>query len=511
MTSLSRLAVSLAGRPHLITPAAAEELMAQIAGADPRALRSERSLTAWLRARLSLQANAVRPAAFDDEGMDYDPLPPGGEAYSPLWMGGIDEELDWGMSLKDGIACLNVDAALYSKGSEWCGDWFHGYDTLTQAVRDAMADDRVKGLFISMDSPGGVVAGGLDTLVKTLRKAEKPVWTHAEQACSAAYWISAQTDRILAPRFGLTGSIGAVMIHVSMKGALDKAGFQVTPITFGERKMSLAEFNVLDEEGLADLQAMVDECGKQFVAAVTAGRPQLTEEALIATRAKVYDAYHSEDERSGLALGFVDEILSEEDAFGAFRDHLTSAASAPAPAAKAAHTPSTTKGTDMAGKTSTARADARAQKRASLEAQLKAMDEEEKAEEEELEEGAETPADDKDPDAPSAEDDEEDDPDAPAPAAFEDDESKQAKREAIVAYADKANLSAFGQELAGQKGITLAGAKRLIDAAARGHKLSGRRDIGVSTLGAGNGQANRGNALKAAAQKRNEARKAARR
>lgn len=515
MTSLSKLAVSLTGRPHLITPTAAQEMMNQLATADPRVLRSDRSVTAYLRARLSGLANAVRPHAFEDEDAFADPLPPGGEAYSPLWMNGHDEDLDWGMSLKDGIACLNVDTPLYSKGAEWCGDWFHGYDTLTQAVRDAMTDDRVRGLFISMDSPGGVVAGGLETLERTLRDANKPVWVHAEQACSAAYWISAQADRILAPKAGMTGSIGAVMVHVSVKAALDKAGFTVTPITFGDRKMAMAEFNQLDEEALNDLQAMVDECGRQFIDAVTKGRPSLTAEALIATRAKVYDAYHSEDERSGLALGFVDEIMSEEDAFGAFRDDLTSAASAPAPAAKAATTPSTAKGTDMAGKTTMARADARARKRASLEAQLKAMDEEDKAEDEELEQNADDP---EDPDAPPAdlEDDEEDDGDAPSsasspdePDAAEEDENKAARREAILAHAHKKGMGALGSELAGSKTVTLSQAKRLIDAAARGDKLQARRDHGVAVMGTGRSEKRgKGAGLKAAAQKRNEARQA---
>ncbi len=514
MTSLSKLAVNLTGRPHLITPGAAQEMMNQLAAADPRVLRSERSVTAYLRARLSGLTNGVRPHAFDEDGPLADPLPPGGEAYSPLWMNGHDEDLDWGMSLKDGIACLQVDTPLYSKGAEWCGDWFHGYDTLTQAVRDAMTDDRVRGLFISMDSPGGVVSGGLETLETTLRAANKPVWVHAEQACSAAYWISAQADRILAPRAGLTGSIGAVMVHVSTKAALDKAGFVVTPITFGDRKMAMAEFNQLDEEALNDLQAMVDECGRQFIDAVTQGRPSMTAEALMATRAKVYDAYHSEDERSGLALGFIDEIMSEEDAFGAFRDDLTSAVSAPAPAAKAAQSPSKTKGTDMERTKTTARASARATKRAALEAQLKALDDEEMAEEEELEEGNSDPDEDEPSDASAEGDDEEDgapsaSSDDDEPSAADEEEHKAARREAILAHADKKGMTALGAELAGSKTVTLAQAKRLIDAAARGDKLQARRDHGVRTLGTGRTDKQaKGAGLKEAAQKRNAARAA---
>ena len=278
--------------------------------------------------------------------------------------------------------------------------------------------------------------------------------------------------------------------------------------------MAMAEFNQLDEEALNDLQAMVDECGRQFIDAVTQGRPSMTAEALIATRAKVYDAYHSEDERSGLALGFIDEIMSEEDAFGAFRDDLTSAVSAPAPAAKAAQSPSNTKGTDMERTKTTARASARATKRAALEAQLKALDDEEMAEDEELEDGNSDPDEDE-PAAASAEGDDEEDgapsasSDDDEPSAADEEEHKAARREAILAHADKKGMSALGAELAGSKTVTLAQAKRLIDAAARGDKLQARRDHGVRTLGTGRtDKQSKGAGLKEAAQKRNAARAA---
>ncbi|MEO0879229.1 MAG: hypothetical protein AAFY22_05890, partial [Pseudomonadota bacterium] len=171
-------------RPLLMRPEAAAALLDQIAAADATAVRSPRRVGAFMRRRHAL-ADAPRPAAFDDDYVAPDPIPPGGYAYAPLWLDEPDDELDFGLSLKDGIAILRVDTALDVTGEEWCGMWFHGYDTIAAAIATAFADDRVKGLMLSLDSPGGVVDSGLYAVAEQIRQGRaaaggKPVWVHAD-------------------------------------------------------------------------------------------------------------------------------------------------------------------------------------------------------------------------------------------------------------------------------------------------------------------------------------------
>lgn len=321
------LATRYARRPLLLEPTAARDLATRIRALDDRAFARPGRLQAFLRrvglAGASSDASGARIMAMDD---DYDYAPPPIEqrlAYSPLWAG---EPEDYGFcwSLKDGIALMQCDTPLVERGEEFCGVAYHGYDTLKAAIGEAMADSRVRGVFLRMSSPGGVVAGGLPALAQFMRQARatgnstgKPIHVHADMACSAAYWICAQADRITAPRVGLVGSIGAVLVHENYASALEKAGVEITPIQFGEQKTAGAWWEALSPEAKADLQAEIDQCGRDFVADVTLGRPVLSSEVLIGTQARVFMAHHDDAARSGLGLGFVDAICSEEEAFEA--------------------------------------------------------------------------------------------------------------------------------------------------------------------------------------------------
>lgn len=363
------LATRYARRPLLLEPAAALRLAEQIRGLDARAFARPGRLDAFLR-RVGLAgfaardpASAARIQAMEDDDY-YAPPPPLEErlAYTPLWAGEADD-LGYCWALKDGIALMQCDTPLVERGEEFCGVVYHGYDTLKKAIAEAVADDRVRGVFIRMASPGGVVAGGITALAKFMREvratgnaAGKPIHVHADMACSAAYWISAQADRITAPKVGLVGSIGAVLIHESYAGALKEYGLEVTPIQFGAQKTAGNWWSALSAEAKADLQAEIDQVGRDFVADVNLGRPALTPETLIGTEARVFLGDHDEAARSGLEIGFVDAIRSEEEAF----EDLYAEVSPPEPALGAVQRVSATgpsastprKETPMAGQAS---------------------------------------------------------------------------------------------------------------------------------------------------------------
>lgn len=314
---LAVMATRYAGRPILLLPRAAEELAHRIRAVDERAFSRPSRLGALMR-------TLSRPLAMDDDDGDSGTPPPAMHerlAYMPLYIGDADDAgFCW--TLKDGVALMCADTALTDRGEEYCGVAYHGYDTLLAGMREALADDRVKGLFLRLASPGGVVAGGLPALAEFMRANRalaggKPIWVYADMACSAAYWIAAQADRILAPAVGMIGSIGAVLVHEDWSGYLEKNGIKVTPIQFGAKKTDGAPWSPLSPGASADIQAEIDQCGRDFVADVIAGRAQLTREAVLATEAACYMGRHDEAARSALDLKLVDEISSEEAAFAA--------------------------------------------------------------------------------------------------------------------------------------------------------------------------------------------------
>lgn len=317
--SLATVAARHTGRPLLMTHDAAAGLAQRLREVDARAFERPGRISALLRRIGSVGRG--QPMAMEDE--DAPPPEPFHvqAAYSPLYIGEPDD-VGYCWSLKDGVALMEADTALSDRGEVFCGTVYHGYDTLLAGMQEAAADSRVGGIFIRMASPGGVVAGGLPTLAEWMRANRqaaggKPIHVYADMACSAAYWISAQADKIWAPRVGLVGSIGAVIVHEDWSAALKEYGVNITAIQFGASKTDGAWWEALSPTAKAALQAEIDQCGRDFVADVAAGREKLTPEALIETQAAVYMANHDEKALSGLDLGFVDEISGEEAAFSA--------------------------------------------------------------------------------------------------------------------------------------------------------------------------------------------------
>lgn len=346
MTDIALLASRYAGRPLLMTAEAAEQLAHRIRTIDARAFERPGRISALLR-RVGLanggKANvgADRRTAFameDDDGVPAIPLEEQ-LAYSPRWLGDV-EDTGFCWSLKDGVALICCDTVLVERGDEFCGQVWHGYDTLLLAMREAMADVRVRGIFLVLDTPGGVAGSGLPELAAYMRGTReaaggKPIWVYARMACSAGYWILASGDHAIAGRFAYVGSCGAVVGHENHSGALSKAGIEITTIEFpeGALKTEGGRWKGLSDAGRAAWQSDINELGQTFFADLQAGRPQLTSEKLMAMRADAFMAQHADPERSGLALGLVDAIATEEEAFAQLVAHVSAPADDTQPAA----------------------------------------------------------------------------------------------------------------------------------------------------------------------------------
>lgn len=336
MSNLTGLAARHVGRPLLLTPRAAIELANRVRAVDADAVVKPGRFSALLR---KLAGQDRRPSAMDDDG-DYEPVPMETRlAYAPLYAGEPD---DYGFcwTLKDGVALMQVDKPLLDRGEIFCGEVYHGYDTILQGLREASEDDRVRGIFIRESTPGGVVASGLPALAEFMREkgargGGKPIHVYADMACSAGYWMASSADKIVAGRVGLVGSIGAVIVHENWSGALEKAGIQITPIQFGEAKTDGAWWAELSDRARTDLQAEIDQCGRDFVADVVAGRPQLSEAEVLATQAAVFMGHHDDSARSALALKLIDSIASEEAAFSELRDQVAGSPSVSVPGSTA--------------------------------------------------------------------------------------------------------------------------------------------------------------------------------
>ena len=181
---------------------------------------------------------------------------------------------------------------------------------LVQAV-DALAKDRsVAAVVLTVDSPGGSVAGG-ESLHDALERvaAAKPVVTvMGGTAASAGYMISLPAARIFASNATLTGSIGVILETGNAAGLLDKLGLSAEAIISGPLKDQPSLTHGLSPAGRDYLQGLVGDLFGQFVTMVSQARHMDEAHVRQLADGRAYSG------RQALALGLVDEIGGEADA-----------------------------------------------------------------------------------------------------------------------------------------------------------------------------------------------------
>ena len=181
---------------------------------------------------------------------------------------------------------------------------------LTQAVRGLAKDDSVVAVVLTVDSPGGSVAGG-ESLHDALKfiGAVKPVVAVMEgTAASAGYMISLPAARIFASNATLTGSIGVILETGSAGGLLERLGLSADAIISGPLKDQPSFTHGLSLAGRDYLQGLVNNLFGQFVTMVVQARH--LDEARVRQLAdgRAYSG------QQALELGLVDEIGGETEA-----------------------------------------------------------------------------------------------------------------------------------------------------------------------------------------------------
>lgn len=181
---------------------------------------------------------------------------------------------------------------------------------LTEAVDAIAKDDGVKALIVSINSPGGSVAGG-ESLHDAIARvaAKKPVVAvMGGLAASAGYMVALPAHRIFAREATLTGSIGVLLESAEISGLLAKVGITPQVLTSGPLKDQPSLTRPLTPEGRQVLQGLVMDMYDQFVTMVAAGRHMDPARVRELGDGRAYTG------RQALPLGLIDAIGDETTA-----------------------------------------------------------------------------------------------------------------------------------------------------------------------------------------------------
>ncbi|PPQ34450.1 signal peptide peptidase SppA [Rhodopila globiformis] len=181
---------------------------------------------------------------------------------------------------------------------------------LTEAINDLATDTSVRAVIVSIDSPGGSVAGGesLHDAIARVAKAKPLVAVMRGTAASAGYMVAVPADRIFAREATLTGSIGVLLETPEFSGLLDKLGIGTERVRSGPLKDEPSLIRPLSPEGKQVLQGLVNDMYDQFVGMVAAGRHMDADKVRSLADGRPYTG------RQALSLGLVDAIGGEREA-----------------------------------------------------------------------------------------------------------------------------------------------------------------------------------------------------
>lgn len=173
-------------------------------------------------------------------------------------------------------------------------------------------DDQIKGILISIDSPGGVVGPSQELYAEIKRVREqlkKPVVVSCGAlAASGAYYAAVAADKIVVNPGTLMGSIGVIMQFANLERLYDWAKMDFFTITTGKYKDSGSPYRPMRDDERALFQTMIDEVQQQFKKAVKDGR-KLREDVL--NQYADGRIFHGQ---FAVENGFADELGTFEDA-----------------------------------------------------------------------------------------------------------------------------------------------------------------------------------------------------
>lgn len=176
-----------------------------------------------------------------------------------------------------------------------------------EKVRESSA---VKGVILSIDSPGGTTAGG-EAIYDAVRKlaATKPVVAQVGTlAASAGYMIAAATDHIVARQSSIVGSIGVLVQFPNFSGLMEKIGVTLDEVKSSPLKAEPSPFNPTTDEERAMLRSLIMDSYDWFVGLVMERRALPRDEVLKLADGSIFTG------RQGLKNKLVDELGGEEAA-----------------------------------------------------------------------------------------------------------------------------------------------------------------------------------------------------
>jgi len=219
------------------------------------------------------------------------------------------------------VGVLNITGPIFPKANMMTQmSGATSIEKLQSDFRQMLNDDTIQSIVLNIDSPGG-----MSDLIMEMgdeiysARGQKPIVAVANTtACSAAYWLGSQAEKLFVTPSGQVGSVGVYTVHQDKSAQQEKEGVSTTMISAGKYKVEGSPFGPLSDDAKEHMQERVDETYSEFVSAVARGRgttDDIVKEAYGSGR-----TYHA---KTALAMNMVDGIQTLDSVVGGMMDYST--------------------------------------------------------------------------------------------------------------------------------------------------------------------------------------------
>jgi len=180
---------------------------------------------------------------------------------------------NYALKVRDGIGIIQIHGPLIPHADLFsCISGATSYESIAGQLKTAIEDPLIHSILLSIDSPGGAVAGceELSKMIFEARHKKTIVAFVEDLMCSAAYWLGSATSKVYAQKNSLTGSIGCIATYMDDSKALEMEGLK--ELTFVSSNSPRKGESPATEGGAAAIQAVVDEIGINFAENVAKNR-----------------------------------------------------------------------------------------------------------------------------------------------------------------------------------------------------------------------------------------------
>lgn len=214
------------------------------------------------------------------------------------------------------VALISINGIITSERVKTFGQSTASSSAIVKFIENADKNPRIKAIIFEINSPGGSPVA-TEEIANAIKRTNKTTvaWIR-EIGTSGAYWIASSTDKIVANRMSITGSIGVIASYLEFSGLLDHYNVTYERLIAGKYKDIGTPFKPLSREEKALFQKQLDKLHDYFISSIAKNR-NLPEDKVKELATGMF--YLGEEAKE---LGLVDVLGGKEEAKKIIEDKL---------------------------------------------------------------------------------------------------------------------------------------------------------------------------------------------